>query len=153
MKEKAGNIIGCDAYSPASVEPSHVDLFWYGIHGVEILFTAMGKGCSKVQRTFSKDTDLVVGTWEDGRIGTFRGKRNGKHDYGGTAHGEKATISLGPYSGYKNLVVEILQFFKTKKPPVDASETLEIYAFMEAADRSKENGGKEIDMKPLLKEI
>ncbi|MFN3487200.1 MAG: Gfo/Idh/MocA family oxidoreductase, partial [Planctomycetota bacterium] len=34
-----GRILGCDAFSPATLEPHHPDLFWYGVHGVEILFS------------------------------------------------------------------------------------------------------------------
>jgi len=36
-----GKILGCEAYSPAKLEPHHPDLFWYGVHGVEILFTVI----------------------------------------------------------------------------------------------------------------
>ena len=48
----------------------------------------------------------------------------------------------GGYGGYEPLVVEIAKFFKTGKPPVSAEETLEIFAFMEAADESKRKGGR-----------
>jgi hypothetical protein len=37
--------------------------------------------------------------------------------------------------------VEIVKFFRTKQPPVAAEETIELYAFMEAADESKRRGG------------
>ena len=42
--------------------------------------------------------------------------------------------------GYEPLLVEICKFFRTGKPPVTAEETLEIFAFMEAADESKRQG-------------
>ena len=29
-----GPVLGCDASSPCGLEPTHPDLFWYGIHGV-----------------------------------------------------------------------------------------------------------------------
>ena len=45
VKGKVGKILACDAYSPAVMEPNHPDLFWYGIHGVEFLYTVMGPGC------------------------------------------------------------------------------------------------------------
>ncbi len=80
---KLGDVLGCDAYGPCSLEPHHPDLFWYGIHGVETLFTIMGTGCQSVARTQTPDAELVVGVWKDGRIGTFRGIRAGKSDYGG----------------------------------------------------------------------
>ncbi len=146
-----GKVLGCDAYSPATLEPSHPDLFWYGIHGVEILFTAMGPGCQYVTRFSSGETEVVVGTWKDGRIGTFRGMRAGKHDYGGTAFGTDGNLFFGEYDGYEPLAMQIAAFFRSKKSPVDAEETLEIYAFMEAADVSKRNGGQAVALEPFLK--
>ena len=37
--------------SPSPLEPNHIDLFWYGIHGVESLFTVVGTGWESVRRT------------------------------------------------------------------------------------------------------
>ena len=114
-----GKVLGADTFSPATLEPHHPDLFWYGIHGVEILFSVMGPGCESVTR-FNKDNmDVVVGYWSDGRIGTFRGTREGKHDYGGTAFGSNGNMVLGPFDGYDGLAVKIAEFFTTKKTPVE----------------------------------
>lgn len=145
-----GRVLGCDAYSPCHLEATHPDLFWYGIHGVEILFTAMGPGCESVVRVKSADTDVVVGRWSDGRIGTFRGIRNGKSGYGGTAFGSKAVQPLGPYGGYKPLVEEIAKFFLSGKAPVAPEETLQIYAFMQAADLSHERGGVPVSIQEVM---
>jgi len=147
---KIGRVTGADTYSPAILEPTHPDLFWYGIHGVETLFTVMGTGCESVVRISMDGTDIVVGTWQDGRIGTFRGIRSGEDGYGGTAFGENSIHPIGPYEGYRNLVVAIVQFFKTGIPPVSKEETLEIYAFMEAADESKRKGGVSIRLDNVL---
>lgn len=135
-----GKITGCDAYSPCSLEATHPDLFWYGIHGCETLFTVMGAGCESVVRTSTKDFDQVTGVWSDGRIGTFRGIRAGGSGYGGTAFGEKSVASLGKFDGYGPLLVEICKFFRTGEAPVAAEETIDLYAFMEAADESKRQG-------------
>jgi predicted dehydrogenase len=135
-----GAVTGCDAYSPCSLEPTHPDLFWYGIHGCESLFTVMGPGVKTVTRAQTPDFDVVTGVWHDGRIGTFRGIRKGGSGYGGTAFGEKGVAALGEYGGYKPLVVEIVKFFRTGQPPVSAEETIDLYAFMEAADESKRRG-------------
>jgi len=146
-----GKILGCSTYSPCSLEKTHPDLFWYGIHGVEMLFTVMGTGCESVTRASSKDFELVTGTWNDGRIGTFRGIRSGKSGYGGTAFGEKGIVPVGKYDGYKPLVVEIVKFFKTRKVPVTEEETLEIYAFMEASDESKRQDGVPVTLASVMK--
>ncbi len=148
--EKVGRVVGCEARGPCSLEEHHPDLFWYGIHGCEILFTIMGPGCEEVTRVQSDGTELVVGRWKDGRIGTFRGLREGAHGYGATVYGEKSIAQSGGYDGYAPLVEEIVTFFKTGKPPVSAAETLEIYAFMEAADESKRQGGKPVTIESVM---
>lgn len=145
-----GEVTGCDAFSPAHLEPTHPDLFWYGIHGVETLFTVMGTGCESVQRASTPGADVVMGTWGKGRVGTFRGIRTGGSGYGGRAFGSKGVVDLGTYGGYRPLVVEIVKFFKTKQPPVTEAETLEIYAFMEAADESKRQGGTPVKLADVL---
>ncbi|MEC9096774.1 MAG: Gfo/Idh/MocA family oxidoreductase [Planctomycetota bacterium] len=145
-----GKVHGAETFSPAHLEPSHPDLFWYGIHGVEALFTVMGSGCEKVVRVSTEDTDFVTGTWKGGRIGAFRGIRGYKGGYGGTAYGEKGMAEVGPYQGYRPLVVDIVAFFKTRKPPVAANESLEIYAFMEAADESKRRGGIPVSIAEVM---
>lgn len=141
-----GKVLGAETFSPAILEKTHPDLFWYGIHGVETLFTVMGTGCTEVSRFHTPDTDLVVGRWQEGRIGTFRGVRAGKMDYGGTAYCEKGNQALGPFEGYQPLLKEIVQFFETGKPPVNPQETLEILAFMEAADESKRLQGAPVTL-------
>ena len=88
----------------------------------------------------------MTGTWEGGRTGIFR---EGK-GYAGTAKGEKGELTLGSYDGYRPLVVEIVQFFRTKEVPISEKETLEIYAFMEAADESKRQGGAAVKLSDLL---
>jgi len=145
-----GRVLGADTYSPATLEKTHPDLFWYGVHGVEALFTVMGQGCQQVRRVFREDMDLVVGEWSDGRIGTFRGIRSGKKDYGGTAFGEEGIAPAGRYEGYEHLVYEIIRFFETNQSPVDPDETLEIFAFMEAADESKRRGGEPVALQEVL---
>ena len=144
-------VIGADAYSPCTYEPTHPDLFWYGIHGVETLFTVMGTGCQEVTRIHTPDTDLVVGTWEGGRIGTFRGTRSGKSGYGGVVYTEAGVVALGPYGGYDPLLLEIINYFETGKVPISPEETLEIFAFMTAADESKAQGGRPVNMQEVLR--
>lgn len=141
-KGEFGAVLGADTFSPATIEKTHPDLFWYGIHGVEMLYAVMGTGCRSVYRSYTPDADLVIGEWADGRIGTFRGTRKGKADFGGTAFCEKANVQLGPFTGYVPLLEEVVKFFQSGIPPVAASETLELIAFMEAADRSRKKGKK-----------
>jgi hypothetical protein len=141
--DKHGGILGAFAFGPETLEPHHPDLFWYGIHTVEILYTLMGTGCEKITRVKTDTGDTVVGTWKDGRIGTMRGLIKGRQDYGAVVFGMKTVLTtpVPMRSDYRGLLVEVVKFFQTGVPPVDPEETLEILAFMEAADLSKSRGG------------
>lgn len=147
-------VLGANTYSPAPLEPSHTDLYWYGIHGVEMLYTVMGAGCQEVwQMGHSKGGDVVAGLWEGDRVGIFRGIREGKRGYGGTAFMNDEIMELGTFEGYRPLVVKIVEFFNTGISPVPVDETLEIYAFMTAANISKLKGGKKVSVTALMNEF
>ena len=148
---RLGELVGCDQYAPCTLESHHPDFFWYGIHGVESLFTIMGPGCVSVTRMHTEGTDMAVGVWSDGRIGTFRGIRQGQRGYGSTVFGSKGVIPGGGFDGYEPLIVEIVKFFKTGESPVSEDETLEIFAFMEAAEESKRQGGCPVTLESVMK--
>lgn len=151
-KGEFGEIIGVDCSSPSPGEPSHADFSWYGMHGVETLFTAMGTGCVSVSRMSSEGTDVVTGLWEDGRIGTFRGIRQGKGVYGGRAYTAKGVVDVGGYEGFGHMLDHMMVFFKTGIAPVSEQETLEIFTFMEASNISKSKNGRIISMEKTYKD-
>lgn len=152
LKDSAtvGKVLGCDAYGPCSLEEHHPDLFWYGIHGVETLFTIMGTGCERVARVQTDGTEFVTGVWKDGRVGTFRGIREGGSGYGATIFGSAGIAHGNRYGGYEPLLNEICTFFRTGVAPVSPEETIEIFAFMEAADESKRQGGVPVSIDSVL---
>ena len=138
-----GAVLACDAFSPATLDASNPGLFWYGVHGVEILYTFMGPGCETVRCYTSGDSDVSVGVWGDGRVGTMRGTRAGAHDYGATVFGEGKVLQA-LYSRqvplYAQLLKQIVPFFRTGEAPVALDGTLEIMAFMQAALHSSQEG-------------
>lgn len=144
---RIGVVTNAVTSSPAHLEKTHPDLFWYGVHGVESLFTVMGPGCLSVQRGTTPEGGIeVVGKWKDGRVGIFR---EGK-GYSGEARGTQGSSPVGSYDGYAPLVAAIVEFFQTSQPPVKPEETLEIFAFMEAADESKRQGNAEVTLAEVL---
>lgn len=149
---EVGEVLGCDVHGPCHLEPHHPHLFWYGIHGVEALVTIMGRGCQRVSCVHTAETELVTGVWGGGRIGTFRGIRAGVNDYGGTVFGTRGIRPTGGFAGYRPLVIEIARFLRTGRPPVDPAETLEIYALLAAADISRCDAGRAVEIAPLLAE-
>ncbi len=135
---------GYEVWGPAPFEEHHqLDLSWYGIHPVELLYTLMGPGCVEVTRVTSENSDVIVGRWKDGRLGTVRALRP-YSDYGVLTFGPKETARSDAKAKaveYGRLVERVLGFFRTGTPPVPNWETLEIFSFLDAAQRSKEAGG------------
>jgi hypothetical protein len=141
-----GPVLGADCYSPHHPEATHPDFGFYGIHGVETLYTVMGTGCREVSRVHSEYGDIVSGVWEDGRLGTFRAVNVGPNIYGGTVVTNDGTVPCGGYEGYRVLLNQILDFFLTGELPFEPEETVEIFTFMKASNMSLERGGKTITL-------
>jgi hypothetical protein len=139
-------ILGAMAWGPGPFEEHHqLDLSWYAVHPIEILFTLMGPGCEEVTRVVGADSDEITCKWKDGRLGTVRALR----PYGtyGAVVFRKDGVQVSPpkpHTDYEGLVREIVKFFEIGKPPFPNEDTLEIFAFMDAAQRSKEAGGKPV---------
>ena len=144
---RAAGVAGATTWGPGPLEEHHqLELAWYAIHPIEMLYTLMGPGCGEVTRIYSPDSDVIVGRWKDGRIGTVRALRPygtyGAVVFRKNAKGQTVETATNPHDGYGPLVREIVKFFETGRPPVSNDETLEIFAFLDAAQRSKESGGK-----------
>ena len=146
-----GKVSKVQGSSPLSFEPHHPDLFWYGIHGVEALFTVMGPGCVSVSRKAEGDLDWTTGRWEDGRIGIFRGVKKGDYKPVVKVWGEKGEYETPGGFNYDGLVRTMAEFFQTGRPPIDPAETLEIVEFMTAAQLSKDRGGAEVTLEEVRK--
>ena len=145
-----GDVLGASTYGPCALEKTHPDLFWYGVHGVEMLFALMGPECESVARVSTSEADVVTGVWKGGGVGIYRGNRNCKYDFGGEAFFKKSVEQINDYGGYDMLLEEIVKFFKGGQPPVTAEETIAIFAFMEAADESKRQGGVPVKIADVL---
>ena len=150
LKEKPGlgQILGADVYTPCPLEPHHPDLMWYGIHGVEILFTLLGAACESVRRIPTPETDLICATWSGNRLASLRGIRSGKQNYGATVYGTDDIRSFA-YQGeplYINLLKHILQCFDSGTVPVPRQETEMMFRFMHAADLSAERNGATVSL-------
>ncbi len=148
--DEVGTLAGAAVWGPCSYQEGTPDLFFYGIHGVEALFTLMGTGCETVARVQAADADQVTGVWEGGRVGTYRGIRRNKASSGAVAFGTKGIVASSKWATYEDLCRAIARFFRTGKPPVRPEETLEILAFMEAADQSKMKGGASVSLADVI---
>jgi len=145
---KVEGLKGAISWGPASIHPTHhLDLSWYAVHPIELLYAVMGPGCVSVHRTHTEGADVIVGLWNDGRIGTVRGIRAGKSGYGVMTFGEDEIKQSSKGSSYARMLVRVVEFFKTGKPPVPNDVTLEIFEFMDAALRSKDKGGAVVKLR------
>jgi predicted dehydrogenase len=140
----AEELIGIDCCGPMEIQPTQPGLFWYGIHTVEMLYAALGRGCERVTAVTTEDGEFATGVWSDGRIGTVRGYRAGKRNFGALLHGPKTSRYVEPMSNpkpaYASLLENIIEMFQTGKSPIDVNDSLEIIRFIEAANESRETG-------------
>lgn len=139
---------GADCYGPLDFLEGLPGYFWYGIHTIETLYTYMGAGVEWVQAETAPGHDLITARWKDGRIGTFRGNRNGNQQFGAIAHfggaSKHAYIKAGDAGYYSSLLEHILRFFKGEASGPPLIETIEVIRFIEAANKSRQLEGKRI---------
>lgn len=142
--DQNGEIFGMDIYGPMALQPSQPGLFWYGIHTVEMLYAAMGTGCIQVTAATNDDHDLIIGEWDDGRIGTVRGNRKGNSQFGALIHRDKGSQFVDVYAHpkpyYASMLEHVMEMFRTGEPDIDLKQTMEIIRFIEAANESRETG-------------
>jgi len=163
-----GEVRAAISYGPAYLAPHHPDLFFYGVHPLEALYTVLGQGCEMVVRSHSTDSDVVTGTWTHGRLGVLHGLRTKAipHKvtiFGSTGFAEQhstgerfsefGALGAAQSSGgdsYVALLRRVLDFFRTGEPPVSPEETIELFAFMEAANESKNRGGEPVKLSEVI---
>ena len=150
LRTDVGEIRGALSFGPAHLDAHHPDLFFYGIHPTEALYAVLGEGCESVTRTKTADTDVVTGRWSGGRTGTLIGLRtpplpNQVTVFGSTGFAQqKGGTRLRPARRPDREVPP------NRPPPVRHAETLEMYAFMEAADESVRRGGVPVTLAEVV---
>lgn len=148
---EVGRVAGAISRGAAPLEPHHPDLFYYGIHATEALFTVMGPGCVTVSRVATERASVVSGVWPDGGIGALYAMHHWPAPYRIAKLGDRAVAARDVKADYTPLLREIMKFFQTGKPPVTPEQTLEIFAFMEAADESKQRGGAAVAIDEMFR--
>ncbi len=164
--EEVGAVLGCTVYGGFEGEPHHPGYYWH-LHPFETLFTIMRPGVETVTQTRAAGGDVVTGVWKDGRIGTVHVIRQGAVKYSAVVFGDrgiapagmygyeapvKGVVPKGRYKGYEGVATEIAKFFKTKQLPIDPAETIELFAFIEAAHESGRRGGTPVSVKEVLEQ-
>lgn len=163
---EVGAVIGCDVYGGCALDATQPQLFWHALHSVETLNTILGSGCESVTCFSTPTAESITGLWSDGRVGTYRGIKKGAVKYSATVFGDKGVSTAGiyghgvpvlgvvptkdKYMGYEGIAIEMAKFFKGGPLPVSEAETLEVFAFLEAAEQSKARGGAPVKLADVL---
>ena len=162
---EVGKVLGCDVYGGYDLKASEADKFTRSLHSIETLYTIMGPGVVKLSCQSTQTAESITAVWKDGRVATYRGIKEGTVKYSATVFGDKGVSTAGiyghgipvkgvvptndKYMGYGGLAIELAKYFKGGEPPVTAAETLEIFAFLQAAEESRAQNGATVSLKNL----
>lgn len=152
LQSEDQQIISCQVFGKMDMFDDYRDYFWYTVHGCDILYRMMGRGCKAVQVISGEPADLLVGHWQDGRLGTVLAKRGGRWGFGCavlTDNGYRHGQAINEPPSYALMIRKLLDFFAGGNPPADIQESLEVMAFLEAASQSRAAGGKLIETASL----
>jgi predicted dehydrogenase len=164
---EVGKVLGCDVYGGFEVKGPQVDAFIRPLHSLETIYTIMGPGVETVSCTSTPTAESFTLVWKDGRVGTYRGIKDGALKYSATVFGDTGVSTAGVYGhgvpvrgiaptkdkymGYEGVATEIAKFFKGGPAPVSLDETREIFAVMQAAEQSRAQGGAKVSVADVLK--
>ncbi len=149
LTEADDEVGSCEAFGTMPILEDYPGYFWYGVHGADLLFSYLGKGCRAVRALHEDEMDLLIGTWGDGRIGTVRGMRFTAYHFGCTLFTQRGTLhGLAGEEPPAHLLLarRIVKFLHTGESPIDPEETVEVMAFLDAAGRSRERGGEAVEL-------
>jgi predicted dehydrogenase len=125
------------------------ELFFYGIHPLELAHSIMGSGVTSVQNIGTEDQDIVKVQYQDGRVlmllvsrvigggfeATFYGKNGRRHI--------EVKDSTTYYANQLRLIIKMTQ---DKKAPVPIENALEVIRILEAGKKSFAEGGAVITL-------
>lgn len=145
-----GPIIGCDVFGPMAVNDLMPGLLWYGCHCIDVLQRVMGRGVADVSAAISDNADVYTYVYSDGRVATYRGGRNGHHQFGIAIHRaegfQQATLQPGPGQRpwYAAMLGAILEPLKRNEPPVAAEDILEVMHMMDIGNQARERVARSV---------
>lgn len=139
-----GSIVGVDSYVPLKVVEPMEGLLWYGIHGVEAMFTALGSGCRSLRSYRTDSSEHYLAEWNGGKTGSLRLYTHRSLDAGMVLHTLDGSFHIdfihARYPVLWGLAQQLVDFFACGVSPVEEKETLEIMAFIEAANGCRKTG-------------
>lgn len=145
MPPHPDGVTSADVWGPGAMgtieEGYPLDLAWYGIHSIEALSSAMGPGIVKVSRVHTKDSDIITAIWNNGRTGTIHLIRPEAPFSIRLRLSSGETMYTDLKINYAQLVSAIVTLIRTQATPVSVEQTLEVFAVLDAAQRSMNANG------------
>lgn len=128
-------------YGPLGRAPAGSSIVWYGVHSFEMLQRAIGRGALSVSTVKDESGVTCIVEFSGGRRGVVE-LSNNAWVYGGCLRNKERSLSFSVDMNYvyRNLLVQIAQFFRTVIPPVEMSDTAEVMCMLDAAQKSSETG-------------
>lgn len=162
-----GKVIGVDVYGGYEANRPDSDSLILPLHSIEALYAMIGnRGVQTVSCTETPSAVTATLLWKDGRIGNYRGIRQGAVKYSATVFGDTGVSIAGiyghgipvagvaptndKYMGYEGIAIEIAKAFKNRTIPVAHEETLEIFAVCKAMQLSAAQNGNRIQISEIL---
>lgn len=129
----------------------------YGIHALEAVEPLVGPGFESVQTNHRSGSDIVQITHRSGvqfamaAIHDAYGSFGAVHLYG--TKGQTAITLCDTYSAFRAQLVAFVDFVRTGRRAYPFEETVELMAVIIAGIRSRERGGRAVDLKEILNEM
>ena len=128
-------------FGPINRAAAGSSIVWYGVHAVEMLVRAIGRGAATASTHRWGEDAVVVVEYPDGRTGVVELCVGG--GYGGVL---RSGPDVAPYTVemtgiYTALLSELMPFLAGAAPPVPLEDAVEVVAILDAAERSSRAGG------------
>lgn len=132
-REELGAPVAVQVHGGQAKKDNIPGWFFYGIHTVELLFTFLGQGHGTVSYLKSGGAEIAISTWKSGVLGSITKMSKGDKSFGFTYFGDKAmrTVKIDGTNNYRDLLRQIVAFFKNGKAPLPIEETIEIIRYIE----------------------
>lgn len=142
---------GSQAHGPIelAIATGPGELFYYGIHALELAHSILGGAFATVQNIGSDEQDIVKVTYADGRILLLLISRSAGLGFEITLYGPDGRQHFAVTDSrafYANQLREVVKMVRENQAPLPIQEEVEILRVLEAGKESLKSGGKAIDV-------
>jgi predicted dehydrogenase len=125
------------------------ELYYYGIHPLELAHSILGTGVATVQNIGDENQDVVKVTYKDGRILMLLVSRSIGFSFEVSLYGKQGTKHIPVTDAtafYANQLQKLVEMTRTKQAPESIEGALEVIRVLEAGKKSFAEGGTVISL-------